>query len=36
MKGRKNVTPKRSGDVLHHHFWVFYLGLAGNVVDTYD
>ena len=29
-----NVTPRRGGDVPQQRFWVFYLGLRGDVVET--
>ena len=30
----ENVTPRRGGDVPQQRFWVFYLGLTGEVVKT--
>ena len=32
---RKNVTPGRGGDVSQQRYWVFYLGLTGDAVETY-
>ena len=31
---RENVTPRRGGDVPQQRFWVFYLGLTRDVVET--
>ena len=31
---RENVTPRRGGDVPQQRFWVLYLGLTGDVVET--
>ena len=31
----ENLTPRRGGDVPQQRFWVFYLGLRGDVVETY-
>ena len=30
-----NVTLRRGGDVPQRRYWVFHLGLTGDVVDTY-
>ena len=30
----ENLTPRRGGDVPQQQFWVFYLGLRGDVVET--
>ena len=30
---RENVTTRRGGDI-PQHFWVFYLGLTRDVVET--
>ena len=30
----ENVTPRRGGDVPQQRFWVFSLGLRGDVVET--
>ena len=29
---RENVTPRYGGDIPQQRFWVFYLGLTGDVV----
>ena len=31
---RDNVTPKRGGDVPQQRYWVFHLGVTGDVVET--
>ena len=31
---RKNVTPRRGGDIPQQLFWVFYLGHTRDVVET--
>ena len=31
---RKNVTPRCGGDIPQQRFWVFYLGLTRDVVET--
>ena len=31
---RGNVTPRCVGDAPQQHFWVFYLGLTGDVAET--
>ena len=33
---RNNVTLKRAGDVPQRRYWVFHLGLTGDVVETYQ
>ena len=33
---RDNVTLRRGGDVPQRRYWVFHLGLTGDVVDTYQ
>ena len=30
-----NVTLRRGGDVPQRRFWVFHLGVTGNIVVTY-
>ena len=30
----ENVTPRCGGDVPQKRFWVFYLGLTGDIVET--
>ena len=32
---RDNVTPRRDGDVTQQRYWLFYLGLKEDVVETY-
>ena len=32
---RDNVPPRRGGDVPQQHYWVFHLGVTGDVVETY-
>ena len=32
---RDNVTPRRGGDVPQRRYWVFYLGVTEDVVETY-
>ena len=32
---RDNVTTKRGGDVPQRRYWVFHLGITGDVVETY-
>ena len=32
---RDNVTPRGGGDVPQQHYWVFQMGLTGDVVETY-
>ena len=29
------VTQRRGGDVLQQRYWVFHVGLAGDLVETY-
>ena len=31
---RENLTPRRGGDIPQQRFWVFYLGLTIDVVET--
>ena len=31
----ENVTPRRGGDVPQQRYWVFYLGITGDLVETY-
>ena len=31
-----NVTLRRGGDVPQRRYWVFHLGLTGDVVNTYN
>ena len=31
---RENLTLRRGGNVPQQHFWVFYLGLTGDVIGT--
>ena len=31
----ENLPPRRGGEVPQQHFSVFYLGLTGDVVETY-
>ena len=31
---RENVTPRCGGDIPQQRFWVFYLGLTRDVVET--
>ena len=35
-RSRDNVTLRRGGDVPQRRYWVFHLGLTGDVVDTYQ
>ena len=30
-----NATPERGGDVPQRRYWVFHLGVTGDVVETY-
>ena len=32
---RDNVTLRRGGDVPQRRYWVFHLGLTGEVVESY-
>ena len=32
---RDNVTPRRGGDVPQRRYWVFHLGVTGDVIETY-
>ena len=32
---RNNVTLRHGGDVPQRRYWVFHLGLPGDVVETY-
>ena len=32
---RDGISPTRSGDVLQQRFWVFLLGVTGEVIETY-
>ena len=32
---RENVTQRRGGDVPQQRYWVFHLGVTGDVVETY-
>ena len=31
----RNVTPRQGGDVPQRRYWVFHLGVAEDVVETY-
>ena len=32
---RESVTPRRGGDVRQQRYWVFHLGVTGDVLETY-
>ena len=32
---RDNVTLRRGGDVPQRRYWVFHLGIAGDIVEMY-
>ena len=34
-KRRDNVTWRRGGDIPQRHYWMFHLGTAGDVVETF-
>ena len=35
IRRRDNLTLRRGGDVPPRRYWVFHLGLTGDVVETY-
>ena len=34
-RGRDNVTLRRSGDLPQRCYWVFHLGVTGDVLERY-